>query len=374
MKTQHLGALACVLAIAGCAQKEVVNTSAKVERRDIVGYELLQGTLVVPPSARADIGTPYQAPADKVMASVGDHVNKGEVLVQLSMPNADTALNQARTYVKTAEAAYEGAKEKLGVGVRQAARDMDAARQAEKAARDNMDPNLQQLTNARIAAEENLRATKAELDLNLVQYKQQLDDAREYLTDAQSGVKQGSIRTPITGTVIALNAQPGAVLNPVENEPVATVINLAALQVHVVMTPEQMNELKTGTEVVLAFAELEGKEFTGKISRITSLPREDDEGKTAYTAIIEFANKDAVVRPDMKLRFAGVKTGEVKDVLSVPVGALKKDPSGKPIVMVLEGEKWIPRVVEVGLTGVDSVEIKSGLKEGETVQVTTVKE
>ncbi len=63
-------------------------------------------------------------------------------------------------------------------------------------------------------------------------------------------------------------------------------------------------------------------------------------------------------------------TGEVKDVVSVPSDAVDKDESGKPIVNVLKSGEWIPTVVEVGLSGGGYTEIKSGVEEGDTVQVT----
>src|SRR5689334_15919663 len=56
-------------------------------RRDIVGGVAVPGAVIVPPSAQATVLPPWRAPVDKVEASVGQHVSRGDVLVRLSMPS-----------------------------------------------------------------------------------------------------------------------------------------------------------------------------------------------------------------------------------------------------------------------------------------------
>ena len=48
---------------------------------------------------------------------------------------------------------------------------------------------------------------------------------------------------------------------------------------------------------------------------------------------------------------------------------MKFDKEGRPTVSVLQGEQWMERVVEVGLSDGTYQEIRSGVKEGETVKV-----
>lgn len=356
------------IGLLGCA-KEVELASAKVERRDVIGYELLDGKLVTPPSARADVLSPYRAPVDKVYKSIGDSVKRGEPLIQLAVRGAQDAVSQAKTYLEGARAAYREAKAKYGASLSQAKSAYAQARSAEQAARTNMDPNIQMYSDARVAAEQAMNSAKADLDISLLPYKQQLDDANQYLDDARAGARQGQIRSPIAGAVVSINAAPGAEVRVDSERPVATIVNLAELQVHAAMDAGQVARLKPGTRATIVFREIDGKEFSGRISRVTSLPVEGESGKFVYTAVIDFSNEDAVVRPEMTVRMAGVRTGEKKNVLAVPNSAIAKDSSGKPIVQVLQDGKWIARVVGTRLTGLDYTEITSGLEEGETVQV-----
>lgn len=368
MKGRALVLLALVgLVGTGCLQRKDEVTSAQVVRRDIDGFEVLRGSLVLPPGASAEIYSPYRAPVREVKASVGSNVNRGQTLVQLDLPNVDETLRQAREYVAQAEAAYKQARASLGGTLDQLKQQYDQARQQERAARANMDPNIEGIAQTRMQLEQQIKSEQANLDANLATYKAQLDDAKQYLADAQSGLRQGAVKSPIAGKLIALNAQPGVEVGVDREHPLATVVNLAALQVHAPIPTDLPVEVKEGTRVVLLFKDLQGKEYDGKVARITTLPAEDD--KLVRTAIIEFANEGAQVMPNMTLQMVGIRTGKRENVLAVPNGALSVDGSGKPTVRVLRDGKWLPTVVEVGLRGVEYTEIRSGLSEGDTVQV-----
>src|ERR1051326_8323765 len=105
------------------------------------------------------------------------------------------------------------------------------------------------------------------------------------------------MRTPITGTVMVLNAQPGKEVTPDVRTPVATVIDLSALQVQSTMTPQQAGYVKTGMDVTLNFDEIPDKTFEGTVYRMTSQPN-----NRGLVAIIEFKNTQANVKPGMKPR------------------------------------------------------------------------
>src|SRR5579871_5592057 len=76
---------------------------AIVTRRDIVGQIPLTGQILVPPSARADVPTPFRARVDRVAATVGERVRRGDVLVQLAVPDAQAYRDQTRAALRAAE-------------------------------------------------------------------------------------------------------------------------------------------------------------------------------------------------------------------------------------------------------------------------------
>ncbi len=374
------------LALAGCGEKAVVNTSvggqqkivdpypAKVERRDLVGYTLLNRPLLyVPPESQAIVYPKYKAPVEQVMASVGQEVNRGEVLIQLSFPSAEAAYDQAQADVKAAETAYANAKSEFGEPVRQAQQALEQARKIERETRARTDPTgdasaAEQARIQRESMEQVVQEAIRARDANVRGYKDQIDSARAALDQTKQGVKQGSLRAPISGTVITMNVRAGDVVGEDIKQQLVKIVNLGDIKVKAYVPSDMSANLVVGKTVTMAFKELTNRTFDGKISRVSVVPAEG--GQSAKEITIDFRNDKGLVKEGFTPDWAGVKVGEVKGVLAVPRQAIDLDPTGKPTVKVLENEKWVPRVVETGMSDGKYTEIKSGLKEGETVQVT----
>lgn len=355
-----------------------------VVRRDIVAGVPLEGKIVVPPTERADIMPPYQAPVAKVYTSIGANVNRGETLVELSLPNVQNIYEEARTRVREAETAYANAKVTYGADLKAAQQRLSQARAAEKAA--TTTPAVQvapteggtavtiqepavdttQATQARIAAEQDVANAQATLNAALIPYQQQLEAAREAFKDAQSGRKMALVRSPISGTVLALNAQAGQEVGKDRKVPVATVVDLDELELHADLKAEHVSSAKAGTPVTLTIKEIPNETFEGTVKSVTtevSGPLKQQK----YVAIVSIENRKGLVKPGMESE-AIARAGEVKDVLAVPVEALQNDDTGRPIVKVLQNGDWVPVVVEPGLSDGRFVEIRKGLKGNETVQ------
>jgi RND family efflux transporter MFP subunit len=390
---------------------------ASVGRRDIVASVPLSGEVMAPPLARADVAAPYRAPVARVYASVGDRVRRGDTLVELSFPSAQAAYEQARQAVKAAETAYANERRHDLAPVEAARKRLAEARAAERAARGTAvtpapatppeagttgtpanttaapssgtagapanpapaGPNpgvtirepaadLQQATANRVAAEQALRQAQEEMQGALAPYAQELEAARTRLQEAQSGRKMALVRAPIRGTILALNAQPGQEIGGDPKTPVATIVDLTALQVQAPMTQEQASSVRPGLPVTLTFDAVPGQSFTGQVSRITTRPAGPLRGQE-YVATIDFKNEHGLVKPDMKAS-ASVRTGEARDVLAVPSDAVDQDAAGRPVVSVLRSGTWRQEVVERGLSDGRYTEIRSGLRPGETVRVT----
>jgi RND family efflux transporter MFP subunit len=362
---------------------------AAVVRRDIIAQAALNGPVVAPPDEQANVLAPFQAPVDEVLTTVGANVNRGDVLVKLSYPSAEAAYQQARQNVRTAETAYANAQRQYGAEVAAARRALAQAQAAEKRARettaaappagaepgDVVPPpvpapsgaDLEAATQARIEAEQELAAAQYRLDAALVPYKQQLEVAREVFQQAQSGAKQAQVKSPINGTVLALNARPGEMVGKDPKVPIATIVDLDELQVHAEMPAEYATYVKKGMPVTLTVAEVPNEQFEGVVDSVVTQPKRGN--KLQYLAIVDVENEKGLIKPGMKAQ-AGVKLGEAHDVLVVPSGAIRQDSSGRPVVHVLRGGQWQPVVVEVGLSDGQYTEIKGNtLKEGETVQV-----
>lgn len=348
-------AAAFALCLAGCSTKEEPS-SATVARRDIVGVETYEAELITPQTDQAAVMATYRAPVEQVMVTVGANVNKGDVLVQLSFPNADAAYQQAQANVKAAEANLASARsayDEVVKGCQQQVLDMRAAR-----ARGELVDDF-----ALASAERELADAQRDRNRAIAPYSEALVQAQEYMKQAQSGAKLASIRAPITGTVLELNAKVGEEVGANEDERIAYIVDLEALEVHVVVPAG--TDIEEGDKFVLSFNDVPNEEFDGEVSKVVTVAG----GEGQRRAVVQFENRQGMAKPGMEPTASRV-VGEVKDAIAVPTEAVDKDDTGRPIVNVLKNGEWVATVVEVGLTGGGYTEIKSGVAEGDTVQVT----
>jgi multidrug efflux pump subunit AcrA (membrane-fusion protein) len=226
---------------------------------------------------------------------------------------------------------------------------------------------LLEATEARIAAEQAVLQAETELESALTPYRQRLEAAEAAFEAAQSGRKVAQIKSPIYGTVLALNARPGAEIGADEKTPVAVVVNLGDLQVHAPVDPAE-TAIRSGVPVRLTFGSIPGRQFAGEIDRIVSQPPKPLQGE-GHLAIIDFKNDEGLAKPDMDAH-AAVVVSEAKNVLAIPSDAMDSDEAGRPTVQVLRDGRWQQVVVQAGLSDGRYTAIRSGLKEGETIKVT----
>ncbi len=344
------------------APAPTMSEPATVTLRDIVGQVLLEGETIVPPFARVGIKSPYRAPVSKVNTTLGAAVSQGDVLIELSLPSAEAYHEQTKLALQQAETDYAIANKQFQADVDVAREHLNTARTTEKAATPE---ELPIASSARSDAEQVLLQTKLDKERTLLPYRRQQEQMRQLNQQARAGEKQGYIRTPLTGTVTELNAQPGKEVGMDKAAFVATVVDLSALQVQSPMTLQQSGYVKPKMEVLLTFKELPGTTFEGTVHRLTSLPN-----NKGLVALIEFKNTKAQVKPAMVPHVA-VKTGQsAKNTLCVPSAAVDINRAGLPVVQVMQGGKWAEVAVKVGITDDQFTEIKSGVSKGDTVLVT----
>lgn len=382
-------------------------TPALAARRpEIIAYMTLGGPTVAPPTAVATLKSPYHTMVKKVHVTLNQRVRRGELLVELVIPSADMALQSARQAVRDAEANYEAARRASGTALSSARQQLDAARAAERAARgggQSAAPANGQGSDAstgdtgsggtgatssgtapsvtitpavdlptaiaqRQAAEQAVAEAQSGAAASLAPAREQLEQARAALKDAEAGRTQGMIRAPMTGNVVVLNAADGQTVGEDANKPLVQVVDLYALQVQAALSPAQLPHAPVGTPVELRFQQLPSKVVPGKITRITSVP--DQQGRvTGYTAIVDFDNRRGQVQPNWPASVA-IRLAEAHNVVAVPNDAVQKGDHDQTFVEVRRGGRWQKVPVVVGVSDGTYTEIRQGIQEGEEVKVT----
>lgn len=359
--------------IAGCGERE---EEAVATRRDIVAYAALDGKIMAPAPADANIMPPYKAPVHKVYVTVGQKVQEGEVLMELSAPSNQVYYQQARQRLQQARDQLTQARTRYLAQLRKAKQELEQARQVEKSVRQALKAaqagkevgvtivDLEEAIERRQAAEQAVIDAEARMEAGLVPYERELLNAQQAFQEAQSGVKAAMIRSPISGTVLELNVKAGDEANPKRS--VARVTDLSALRVYAEVDSELSTTLKAGAPATITVKELPDEEFRGFLRNVYSKEAGLLRG-VEHIAVFDFVNREGLAKPEMNAKIR-VKVGEAKNALAVPVGAIYKT-NGRQAVKLRVNNEWRTRIVETGISDGEYIEIKSGLREGDVVRV-----
>jgi len=381
--------LLVALALAGCNSSPsgssifsskstlpVQPVQAQVTKRDIVGYDIFPAQLVIPTDAKASVLPPYQAPVEKLYVEAGDWVRKGQPLIKLSMPTVQASVDQAAMTYKQAQAAYQSAKSQYDAPLKAAQDQLSQARAAEKqarlAAQSGDTSMLDQATQTRVAAEAAVMQAQQDLKNNLYTYAQQVDAAGANYKAAKAGTRITEVTAPIAGLVTGIYTQAGQTIGEDASKPVADIVDVAQMRVQATLNPDQAIRLKKNMPVVVEFREIPDQQFKGIVESISTMPQRDANGRLSgavWIATIRVDDPKRLVKPGMLITLCGVRTGEVFNVLSIPLQGVAYDASGRAYVNVQQGNAWVVKYVQTGLTDGKYIQITSGLTENDVVQV-----
>jgi len=369
-----LGLVLSVVVIAGCAKQ---SSEATAGRRDITAYLPVEGKVVAPASARADIYSPYEVPVEKIYVTVGKNVSRGETLILFSAPQTQAYYDQARTALVQAQDALSQARKQFGQELRSAQKQLAVSRSTERKARvtassppAGADQSASYPTDTGVSSADRQTDEQAVIDAQarmaegLVGYQQAVDAAQEQFDAAQAGSKSAQVKSPIAGTVLAVNVSVGKTPNPRDKTPLVTVVNLEALKVAAGVAEDRLSLLRPKNPALVTVKEVPNVEFAGSLDEIYSEKAGFLQGQK-YVALVEFRNTKGQAKPDMDATVS-IKIGEVRDVLTVPANA-PYEVDKQYAVKLREGKEWRQRIVEIGLSDGNYTQIKSGLNEGDVV-------
>lgn len=125
------------------------------------------------------------------------------------------------------------------------------------------------------------------------------------------------------------------------------------------------NNIAVGQEVHIKANTFENKEYIGKVKKIDAIGKYGATG-SSFKVTIAFEN-DGLLSIGMSA-FCQIIVSEAKNVLALPIEAIKNIGEEKWVTVVNEDGTTKEVKVETGLSNDNYVEIKSGLEDGQEVQ------
>src|SRR3954453_20382454 len=343
-------------------------TFGKVQRQDLTSKVSANGRIDA--KRKVDLSANVMGQVVNLAVREGDVVKKDDFLLQIDQ-------KQLAATARSADAALQAVFS-----------DRDAAKAVAVAAEQDYQRALKNYEQ-KITPRSELDRAQSSRDsarANVMALEQRISQARENLNAARDTLQKTTMRAPMAGIVTALPVEEGevAVIGTMNNAGTVlmTIADMSVVEAVMEVDETDVPAVKVGQRASVTIDAYPNKTFPGLVTEVASSPikRNGISGATGTDAVnfevkIQVENPPPDVRPGFSAS-ADIITGTRAKTLAIPIQALivrEKPASGTAKPQEEEGvflhengvAKFVP--VKTGLSGESSIEIVSGLREGQQI-------
>jgi HlyD family secretion protein len=344
--------------------RSLVSTNGKVE--PIQNFE-----------AHAPIATTVR----RLMVKEGDHVHKGQLLLELDDADIRAQAAKAQAQIKSSQANQSalktgGTQEEVLALNSQLAK----ARSARDAAQRSLD-SLHRLQQQGAASAGEVRQAedalqRAQADASFFEQKQkerysapevaridaEAGEAQAAFDSAEDALRKSSVRAAFEGIVYSLPVKQGTFVQA--GDLLLQEADLSGVMVRAFVDEPDVGRLQVGQKVEVTWDAVPGRLWNGTVETVPStvkLRGNRNVGET--TCLID--NKDLRLLPNINVGVT-IVVAEHSNVLTLQRDALRMDDS-KPYVFRIIDNRLKRQDIQFSLQNLTRVEITSGLSEGDTI-------
>ena len=340
--------------------RSVISTNGKVE--PVQNFE-----------AHAPIGTTVK----RVLINEGDHVKKGQLLVELDAASARSQAAQAAAQLRGAEAdlsALERGGNQEEVLTLQA--QLVKARGDYNTAQRNLEA-LQRLQKSGAASPAEVQVAQNQVDAAVAQLKMLESKQKERYshpeiatiearhTEAQSAyaaaedvLSQLVIRAPFDGDVYSLPVKTGVYVNP--GDLVLQEADLSKVLVRAYVDEPDIAKLEPGERIEVTWDAMPDRIWTGRVDSVPASVKLRGARNVGETTCI-VGNQDFKLLPNINVGVT-IVAAEHNNALSIPREALRQDDS-TPYVFTVVNNQLHRQNVQTSISNLTTVEITGGISE-----------
>lgn len=361
-------------------------TTAPAIMRELPRFFEATGSLTA--DEQTDVAPSMSGKVVAVGVELGSYVKRGQMIVRLDDVDAKLRVQQAQAQVEQAKAALRQAEEKVGIRAGQSF-DLD---------------KVPEVANARVAlelAEKNLRRSekliesgdisrslydqqKAQRDQLREQYESALSLARQnyaavmtaranvanaesQLALARRSLSYALVFSPIDGFVSERTADLGEYVSP--SAKVATIVRINPMRLRIDIPEQAISAVNVGQSISVTTSAWPDRNFSGRIARIS--PNVTPTSRT-LTVEAEIENSSGALKPG---QFATVRILEsrAQPAVLIPSRSVRTESAVSRVFVIKDGHAH-ERLVQLGQTEGDLVEIKGGIAEGEQVATSNIEQ
>lgn len=347
-----VGVIGWVVSSSKVAPEQHYKTQA-IEKGEVTQSVSANGTLN--PVILVNVGTQVSGTVKKLNVDFNDHVEKGQILLELDDVLLASQVRQDEANLKNMRASLDlaTANEKrsrtLFTQEYVSAQDLDTAVQARKAA------------------------------------QAQVEQVQAQLQKDHANLNYSVIRSPVSGVVVDREVDIGQTVAASFQTPTLFKIakDLSKMQIDSSFAEADIGAIRVGQQVRFNVDAFPNRAFRGMVRQLRLNPT-TQQNVVTYDVVVEVDNPDQILLPGMTA-YVNIVVAQSKDALLVPNAALRFKPADLPAakpgdkakkkrdaasgtVYVLDGDKLKPVSVMLGITDNRNTEVISGeIKAGDKV-------
>jgi HlyD family secretion protein len=339
------------------------------ERRTISSR--VKATGEITPEKRVEISAKVVGEIINLPVVEGQEVRTGQLLLEIERDLYESARDQARAALRQAQVSVKRQEVQLA----DAQRNM---RRTKELIADGL-VSQEALDTAQVALD------TAKVELEAQQYA--VEQYRSALQRAEDDLARTTIRSPMDGTVIQLDAEQGETVVPgstnLPGSVIMTIADMSVLLAEVEVSEVDVVDVELGQEAEVKVDALGSEPEKGRVVEIATSGRRDaTQGTIRFNVKVALENPDPSLRPAMTAK-VDILTATSEDAITAPIQAVVKrtlDQEGEEVkgsaakgidesdvVYVIEDDKAVALEVETGISDELYVEIVDGLEEGQEV-------
>jgi HlyD family secretion protein len=378
-----LGVAVIVLIVFVSRRGPVPVRATTVERGPIRSLVSTNGK--IEPVQNFEAHAPIATTVKRLLVKEGDHVRKGQLLLQLDDADIRSQAAKAQALIRAAQADQSALK--TG-GTHEEVLTIEVQLVKARAARDTAQRNLESFRRLQQQgaassgevkqAEDSLQ--RAQADVTLLEQKQkdrysqpevakvqaQGAEAEAGYQAAEDALAKSNLRAPFEGVVYSLPIKKGAFVQA--GDLLLQEADLSHVLVRAFVDEPDIGRLAPGQRGEVTWDAVPGRIWNGAVSAVPSTVRlHGTRNVGEATCVVD--NRDFKLLPNINVNVT-IITAEHKNALTVLREAVRMDDSKPYVYQIIDG-KLKRREVEISLQNLTRVEITAGLAEGALVALGT---
>lgn len=360
-----------------------VSTTAAISR-ELPRFFEATGTLAG--DEQTDVAPLIGGKVVAVGVDLGSFVKKGDMLAKLDDRDARLKLDQSQAQLEQQQATVRQAEEKLGLKPNQKFEptqvpDVRNARAALNLAEKQFN-RYEKLLESGDVSRSTYDVQKAQFEQAQQAYETALNNARQnyaavqtaraglqgtkvLIEQSQKAIRDSVIYAPIAGFVAERQVDVGEYVTTTSK--VATIVRTNPLRMKIDVPEQTVPFVKVGQTVSITTSAYSDKTFNGHIARIS--PNVTTASRT-LSVEAEINNSEGLLKPGL-FATARILQPRTESAVMIPARAVRTEGNVSRAFVINNG-KAEQRLVQLGQTDSDMVEIKVGVKAGEKVATNNI--